>query len=298
MQSSYHIPVLLNEALLYLDVKAGALYVDCTLGGGGHTKGILERKARVIAIDQDDEALENARQEQKDAINQRNLILEKGNFAHLQTIVSNLGFQKVSGVLFDLGVSSHQLDADYRGFSFNKNATLDMRMDRDLGVTAKDLINAASANDLADIFWKFGEERESYKIARAIVGLRKVAPIETTDQLAGIISKVSRRGKGDRTHPATRVFQALRIAVNSELESLEEALPQAVDILEPGGRLVVITFHSLEDRIVKSFLQKMGEDKKLSILTKHVVKSGNEEVDLNPRARSGKLRAAIKLSSK
>ena len=262
----YHIPVLLDEVLESLKVKPGEKYIDCTYGGGGHFRGIEKAGGIVLGIDQDLEA--------KAPVH--------GNFAHLKEIADEAGFSQVSGILLDLGVSSHQLETDYRGFSFNKDAALDMRMDPEgQTVTAADLINAGGEKELANLFWKFGEERDSRRIAKAIVEGR---PIVTTNQLAEIILKVSRKGKYDRTHPATRVFQSLRIAVNDELASLEAVLPQAMELLKPGGKLAVISFHSLEDRIVKNFMK----DSKL-------IKPTKEEIEKNPRARSGKLRIKQKI---
>ncbi len=257
----YHIPVLLNEALEALRVKPGGKYIDCTYGGGGHSRAIEKAGGVVLGIDQDAEA--------KAPVH--------GNFAHLQQIAQDHGFDPVSGILFDLGVSSHQLETDYRGFSFNKDAPLDMRMDPETQtVTAADLVNAGGESELANLFWRFGEERASRAIAKAIVAKR---PITTTNQLAEIILRVRHKTKADRTHPATRIFQALRIAVNDELAGLETALPQAVELLKPGGRLVVISFHSLEDRIVKKFMQKST-----------VITPTDEEVRNNPRSRSAKMR--------
>lgn len=263
--NGYHIPVLLNEVLQALSVKPGEKYIDCTFGGGGHSKAIEQAGGIVLGIDQDPEAQAPVR----------------GNFAHLKEIADMAGFHPVSGVLFDLGVSSHQLETDYRGFSFNKEAKLDMRMDQTIGLTAADLVNAGSEKELANLFFKYGEEQDSRKIAKAIVENR---PIQTTNQLAKIILRVSHRGKNDRTHPATRVFQALRIAVNDELNSLEAALPQALELLKPGGKLAVISFHSLEDRIVKNFMKK-------SLL----IRPTEQEIENNPRARSGKLRVMEKI---
>lgn len=261
----YHIPVLLKEALEALDVKPGKKYIDCTYGGGGHTRAIEKAGGIVLTIDQDPDA--------------QAAVLE--NFAHLKNIAQRTGFSPVAGILFDLGVSSHQLETPQRGFSFNLDAPLDMRMSQ-VGPSAADLVNVGSEKELANLFWKFGEERASRAIARAIVANR---PVKTTNQLAQIILRVRHKTAGDRTHPATRVFQALRIAVNDELTSLEEALPQAVDLLEPGGRLVVISFHSLEDRIVKNFLK-----------TGRLIKPTAEEIKSNPRARSAKMRVYEKIN--
>lgn len=263
--NGYHIPVLLNEVITALEVEPGEKYIDCTFGGGGHFRAIQKAGGIVLGIDQDPEAQAPVR----------------GNFAHLKEIADKAGFNSVSGVLFDLGVSSHQLETDYRGFSFNKEAKLDMRMNPMVGLTAADLVNAGSEKELANLFWKFGEERDSRKIAKAIVENR---PIQTTNQLAEIVLRVSHRSKNDRTHPVTRVFQALRIAVNDELNSLEAALPQTLELLKPGGKLAVISFHSLEDRIVKKFMGKS-----------QLIRPSLEEIKANPRARSGKLRVMEKV---
>ncbi|MDO8515154.1 MAG: 16S rRNA (cytosine(1402)-N(4))-methyltransferase RsmH [bacterium] len=263
--TDYHIPVLLNEVVELLQVKKGGRYIDCTYGGGGHTKGIEAAGGIVLGIDQDPEAHAPIH----------------GNFAHLKEIAIANGFDQVDGILMDLGVSSHQLETNYRGFSFNKVGNLDMRMDQTgQTVTALDLINAGSEKELAKIFREFGEENFAGPIARAI----KKSNIQTTDDLAEVILRV--RHTKDRTHPATRVFQALRIAVNDELNSLKEALPQAVELLKPGGKLAVISFHSLEDRIVKKFMGKS-----------EIVTPTDEEIARNPRARSGKLRIYEKINS-
>lgn len=294
MGENYHTPVLLTEALEYLEIEPGKKYIDCTLGGSGHTEGILAAGGTVLGIDQDPEAIENAKRNLGSWIEKGKLVLGHGNFAHLQEIATQAGFNQADGILMDLGVSSHQLETDYRGFSFNKGGKLDMRMDpATQTVTAADLVNAGGERELANLFWKFGEERVSRVIAKAIVESRKAGKIETTDQLAKIILSVRKRTAGDRTHPATRVFQALRIAVNSELESLEQALPQAVSLLIPGGKLAVISFHSLEDRIIKNFFKSGSE--KLRILTDKPVEPTEAEIERNPRARSGKLRVAIKV---
>ncbi|MCL4389924.1 MAG: 16S rRNA (cytosine(1402)-N(4))-methyltransferase RsmH [Patescibacteria group bacterium] len=260
----YHIPVLLNEALEQLHIKPGKKYIDCTYGGGGHTRAIEAVGGIVLGIDRDPESPARVH----------------ANFAHLKEIANRAGFNPVAGILMDLGVSSHQLETAERGFSFNRDAKLDMRMDpATQTVTAADLVNAGSQKELAVLFTKFGEERASRPIAKAIVEARSTGPIVMTDQLAQIILRVRRRGQADRTHPATRVFQALRIAVNDELSALEAALPQAVELLETGGRLVVISFHSLEDRIIKNFMKN-----------KTLITPTKEEVKANPRARSAKMR--------
>ncbi len=300
--SNYHIPVMLSEVLENLDIKPGGWYVDCNLGGGGHTEGILKRGGKVLGIDLDPDAINevaknhNLKVEEIDGhlqVISENLILYQTNFKNIKE-AARLIKGPIMGVLFDLGVSSYQLETPKRGFSFNLEAPLDMRMDTRFGVTAKDLINGLYEKELAELFWKYGEERFSRPISKRIVEYRQKKQIETTNELADIIISVRRKSSKDRTHPATRVFQALRIAVNDELRSLEEALPNALDVLTPGGRLAIISFHSLEDRIVKNFLKEKGEQGLLRIITKKPVEPTEEEVIQNPRARSGKLRVAEK----
>ena len=287
--NGYHIPVLLNEVIEALRVKPEGKYIDCTLGGGGHTEGILKAGGIVLAIDQDEEALRYAEGKLQFEIKNFKLNLRKANFAHLKEIALGAGFCPVDGILFDLGVSSHQLETDYRGFSFNTNARLDMRMDlTEQTVTARDLVNAGSEKELARLFWKYGEERAARIIAKKIVEERRKKKIETAEELAKIILSVRSRTARDRTHPATRVFQALRIAVNSELESLEEALPQTEDLLVAGGRLAIISFHSLEDRIVKNFMKRSV----WKVINRKPITPTEEEIRENPKARSGKLRIA------
>lgn len=320
--SDYHIPVMLKEVLEYLDVKPGSWYVDCNLGGGGHTKGILDMGGKVIGIDLDPDSLREIIQKfdlsgqklaGRNIFVSENLIAVQGNFANLEKILSEIASTphlsplpegeedqgraiKVKGILYDLGVSSYQLETPERGFSFGKDAPLDMRMDTSIeSATAADLINGLHEKELAELFWKLGEENFSKPIARKIVQERQKEKITTTDQLAKIILSVRKRSTHDRTHPATRIFQALRIAVNDELNSLKQSLPQAFEVLEPGGRLVVISFHSLEDRIVKEFMKEMDQSGKANILTKKPLEPKDEEVSENPRARSGKLRVLEKV---
>lgn len=293
--SEYHVPILLGQVLNFLNVQSGKKYIDCNLGGAGHTKEILKLGGQVLGLDWDQEAIDYVSREQKQFIDSGQLVLQKGNFADLKEIALKVGFGKVGGILFDLGVSSHQLDTDYRGFSFNKEAILDMRMDRDLGVTAKDLVNAAGESELANIFWNFAQERASRKIAAAIVHSRKTKLIETTDELAKIVLGAAHHSDNDRNHPATRVFQALRMAVNDELRNIEVALPQALELLESNGRLVILTFHSGEDLIVKNFEKEQENLGTIEILNKHVIKAEEAEIRGNPRARSAKLRALRKI---
>lgn len=287
----YHVPVLLKETLEYLAVRPGKTYIDCTLGGGGHTEAILRAGGRVIGIDQDSEAIAHVTERlgEKGA----NLTLKHSNFAHLQEIALEMGIGKVAGILLDLGVSSHQLGTAERGFSFHLPGKLDMRMDKETqGVTAADLVAAGSEEELAHIFWNYGDESMGRKIARAIVATRAVEPITTTEQLAELVARVKPRKRDSHIHPATQVFQALRIAVNSELASLESVIPSAVTLLEKDGRLVIISFHSLEDRMVKT---KLGEYSDLEVLTKKPVVATDEEIERNPKSRSAKLRAAVKI---
>lgn len=291
----YHIPVMLEEVLLYLDVKKDAWFIDCNLGGGGHTGAILERGGRVVGIDLDPDAIAQVTKEYPQEISSKRLVLVQTNFINVDQVIGNLGIGPVAGVLFDLGVSTYQLETPQRGFSFNLDAPLDMRMDKSSRVTATDLVNGLHEDELAQLFWKLGEERFSRQIAKKIVDARKMKKIETTDQLAQVILSVRKRGKSDKTHPATRVFQALRIAVNDELNSLKTALPKAFEILSLRGRLVVISFHSLEDRIVKDFFKSQAEMGSAKLLTKKPVLPSEEEVQKNPRSRSGKLRAIEKL---
>lgn len=293
--AEYHIPVLLQEAIDGLDVKPDNQYIDTTIGGGGHTREILNKKGKVLGIDTDPEALEYVGENFQLPISNNQLKLAHGNFAHLKEIAQQNGLTKTAGILFDLGVSSHELEKEERGFSFNTDAALDMRMDPALKVTAADLVNGLNEGELYELFNKYGEEFHSRAIARAIVRARTLKPIKTCNELAGIILRVRGRARGDRTHPATRVFQALRIAVNDELNSLKDALPQALEILDKKGRLVILSFHSLEDRIVKNFFKEQKKLGILNILTKKPIVPGEEEIEENPRARSAKLRIAEKI---
>ena len=286
---SYHTPALLKEAIGGLNVKAEEKYIDCTLGGMGHSLEILKRGGEVLAFDVDPEAIENAKKNLSNLSKGTNLKLARGNFKDLEKIAKENGFEKVSGILFDLGVSTHQLLKEERGFSFNTDAVLDMRMDPNLTVTAKDLINGLQKEELYELFTKLGEEHNAWGISRAIVRARTVKPIETGRELAEIIG-----GARGKVHPATNVFQALRIAVNDELNNLREALPQTLELLEKDGRLTILSFHSLEDRIVKNFFKENEEKGIFKIITKKPITPSEKEILLNPRARSAKLRIAEK----
>ncbi|MEX0616524.1 MAG: 16S rRNA (cytosine(1402)-N(4))-methyltransferase RsmH [Candidatus Woykebacteria bacterium] len=284
--STFHKSVLYQEVLEGLNVRPGEAYIDATLGGGGHSQGILERGGRVLGIDQDPQALEFV----KKHIKSEDLILEEGNFADIDKIAADRGLLEISGIVFDLGVSSYQLNQVSRGFSFRNSAALDMRMSPKLAVTAADLVNGLTDKELYELFYRFGEERNARRIARAIVRSRSKDPIKKTDQLAALIEATV--GRGQKIHPATRVFLALRAAVNSELRNLREALPKSENLLKTNGRLIVISFHSLEDRLVKNFIK---ESKNLVEVNKKPVVPSEEEIMENPRARSAKMRVAEKV---
>ncbi|RJQ37950.1 16S rRNA (cytosine(1402)-N(4))-methyltransferase RsmH [Candidatus Microgenomates bacterium] len=291
--NNYHIPVLLKEVLDFLNIQDGQKYIDATLGGGGHSFEILKRGGRLLAIDVDQEAVDYVQENLKSQISNlknigKNLVLVRGNFKDIDKIAHLNGFDKVSGIVFDLGVSSHQLESKERGFSFLNDAPLDMRMDKDLGVRALDLINILTKGELYELFIKLGEEYNARAISDAILSARRIRPIETTGELAKIIASVS--GKFSKIHPATKVFQALRIAVNDELNSLREALPKALELLEKNGLLLIISFHSLEDRIVKNEFIKFEKEGFGEILTKKPIVPSLEEINRNRRSRSSKLR--------
>lgn len=275
-----HKSVLLQEAVSYLNVKPGELYIDTTYGGGGHSREILKRGGRVLALDVSPQAVAVADQDP-------NLKVLQGNFSKLAEITDCVGVKEVSGVLFDLGISSDELE-EVPGLSFQRPADLlDMRLDPSLGVTAADLLNALPEKKLEELFTTYGEDRFSWEIAKAVVRSREIKPFSHVSDLLEVIERVKGR-KTQGIHPATQVWQALRIAVNAELESLTQALPQAQEILKPGGRIVVISFHSGEDRIVKNFFKSSG----LKVLTDKPVTPSEEEIALNPRSRSAKLRVA------
>ena len=308
-----HTPVLLDEALHYLAVRPGGTYIDCTTGLGGHSEAIAEQigaEGRLLCIDQDSDALEFARA--RLAPFGRRVSFAHGNFRDLAGLASAEGFEGVDGILMDLGISSMQVDRAERGFAFGQEGPLDMRMDPSRGgPTAGEIVNTWDVADLADVIWRYGEERQSRRIARAIVQAR---PLETTWDLAKAVEQAVGGARGrTKTHPATKVFLALRIRVNGELDSLDAALPQAHSLLGfgtgdgEGGRLVVISFQSLEDRIVKQWMRlestdcicppempvcRCGHRATLRLLTRGGVKPGDNEVARNPRARSAVLRAA------
>ena len=282
-----HVPVLLEEALAGLAVRAGGLYVDATFGAGGHARALVARGARVVAFDRDPGA--QLRPEDAAAVT-----LVRRNFADLEDALDALGIDAVDGALFDLGVSSMQLDRFERGFSLIADGPLDMRMNSADGPTAYDLLARSSETELADVIFEYGEERAARRIARAIVAARRNGRLpERTLELARLVAGVVHvRGRRERLHPATRTFQALRIAVNDELGSLERGLAAAIARTRAGGRIVAISFHSLEDRIVKG---RFRGDERLRVLTKKPLIAGDEELARNPRSRSAKLRIAERL---
>lgn len=312
MSEFYHRSVLLDEAVFYLKINPSGIYVDATVGGAGHSEKIgslLNSEGMLIGIDQDQQAI-NAAEGRLGSL-PLNFRLFHRNFTYIKEILTEIGINQVDGVLFDLGVSSPQLDEEERGFSYKNDAPLDMRMDQSQPFSAAHLVNTASREKLSEIFWTFGEERWSKRIAAFIEAYRGKKVIETTGELASIIKNaIPAAARRHGPHPARRVFQALRIAVNNELDVLAAALEQAILILKPGGRVVVISFHSLEDRLVKTIFNEnargcicpkevpvcqCGIQPRLKIITKKAIFPSEMEVAANPRSRSSRLRAAEKL---
>jgi 16S rRNA (cytosine1402-N4)-methyltransferase len=310
---SQHIPVMLGPVIEFLNCRPGGIYVDGTIGGGGYARSILEKSATdgiVLGLDWDREAIDRVR-ERLGGYGER-LILENADFADIRRVLGKHGIRDVDGIAVDLGVSSFQIEDPQRGFSFTKEGPLDMRMNRDLPQTAADLVNTLPEKDLADLIYRYGEEKLSRRIAREIVAARKKSRIADTRELAELIRKtVPATRDSFRIHPATRTFQALRIAVNRELNSLEHFLPEALDVLKPGGRLCVVAFHSLEDRIAKNAFKNWARSCRcprervacacegrplVRLLTKKALRPSPYEVECNPRARSARLRAVEKLS--
>ncbi len=309
-----HETVLLNETVDGLNIKPNGIYVDCTLGGAGHSQLILEHldeDGHLYAFDQDEYAIREAKKSLKEGIEKGQVTLVQDNFRNLKQALQHLGIHKVDGVLYDLGVSSPQLDIGERGFSYNADAPLDMRMNQDQKLTAYEVVNDWSFNDLMRIFFQYGEEKFSKQIARKIEQHREVKPIETTFELVDIIKEAipapARRTGG---HPAKRTFQAIRIAVNDELNAVKESLEQAIELLTINGRISVITFHSLEDRIVKNTFKDYStvdeppinlpimpdqmERAPLKLINRKVILPTEDEVKQNKRSRSAKLRIAEK----
>lgn len=311
MMEFKHISVLLEESVSALGLRDDGIYVDGTLGGGGHSYEILSRSAKcsLVGIDRDREAIAAARERLAEFGDRVTFVND--NFSNIKEILRSLGIDKISGAVLDLGVSSYQLDNSERGFSYMHSAPLDMRMNTDGGKTAKDVINTYSAEELTRIFYEYGEEKWSKRIAEFIVKNRRQKAIETTGELVEVIkAAVPASARAEGGHPAKRVFQAVRIEVNNELAPLEKAICDFADVMEKGARLAVITFHSLEDRIVKNAFKTLaqgcvcpkefpvcvcGREKKMKIITKKPVLPGGGEIGANPRSKSAKLRVAEKL---
>lgn len=305
--SGYHVPVLFDEVMSALEIKEGGIYFDGTLGGGGHSSGIMQRGGRIIATDRDDDAIAEATRRFTQEGRQGYTIV-KSNFKDAKEVLSDLNINQLDGALLDLGISSHQIDEPERGFSYRFDGALDMRMDGRSGITAADIVNEYSEEDLAKIMFTYGEERFSRKIAAAIVRERRTARIESTLQLAEIIKKSTPEFYHRQGHPAKKTFQALRIEVNGELDGLDTAVNDLADKLVSGGRLAVITFHSLEDRIIKNAFRLMCTDcicdKSLPVCVcghKAIAKSvgkyraSKTELEQNSRANSATLRVIEKL---
>lgn len=307
----HHVSVLLNEVLDGLNIMEDGIYVDGTLGGAGHSLEIVKRltSGKLVGIDQDLNALKKAAEvlaEHNDKV-----ILKHNNYENIDKVLEEIGISHVDGILLDLGVSSHQLDEESRGFSHNKDAPLDMRMDSTSPLSAWDVVNHYSQKELEDIIWNYGEDRWAKRIAEFIVSERIVKPIDTTLELVSVIKKaIPKAVRMEGHHPAKKTFQAIRIEVNRELEVLQNSIDKMVKCLKPGGRLAIITFHSLEDRIVKEAFKELYKDcicppnfpqcmcdklREIEIITRKPIKPSTEELDANPRSRSAKLRIAEKL---
>jgi 16S rRNA (cytosine1402-N4)-methyltransferase len=311
-----HVPVLVEEVMSMLQPAPGSLQIDATLGGGGHTERILEATdpdGRLLGLDADGTAVANVVDRLRPRFGDR-LVTRQVNFRELARVAPEAGFAAVDGCLFDLGLSSNQLADTDRGFGFRAGGPLDMRFDTSRGVPAAELLATLDTDELIALFRRYGEEPKAPRIARAVVDARRVAPIRTAEELAALVERVAPPNPRQprRTHPATRVFQALRIAVNEELDSLEAGLSAALDLLRPGGRLVVLSYHSLEDRIVKRFIASerrgcvcppevpicvCGRNPRLRMVTRPSITPSAAEVAANPRARSARLRAAERLAA-
>ena len=308
----HHVPIMVSEVLSLLEPSRGGVFVDGTLGGGGHAEAVLSampETGRLFGIDRDDEALRAAGARLARFGDRFTAI--KGNFFDMRSLLADRGIAKVDGILLDLGVSSHQLDAAERGFSYKAEAPLDMRMDRSAPLTARIVVNTWSEAELRRIFYEYGEEKFSAKIANRIVERRAEKPIETTTELAELIrSAIPAKFRNEPQHPARRCFQAIRIAVNGELDGLHDAIVSAHDLLNPGGRLAILTFHSLEDRIVKNAFRTFenpctcpksapvcicGKKPTAKVLTRHPLVASEREQTENPRATSAKVRAIVRM---
>lgn len=306
-----HIPIMLDEVIEGLDIKKDGIYVDGTIGGAGHSIEIVKKldRGKLIGIDQDEDALKKAREVLKDYKDKTVFIHD--NYRNIDKILKDLDIEKVDGIFIDIGVSSYQLDKASRGFSYHNDARLDMRMDRSKEFSAWDLVNKYSQEELEDILLNYGEESWGKRIAEFIVEERKKSPINTTLELVDVIKKaIPKRVRMEGSHPGRKTFQAIRIEVNGELEVLKESIDKMVEVLKPGGRLGVITFHSLEDRIVKNKFRYLFKDcicppeipickcdkkREIKIITRKPIVAKDEEININPRSRSAKLRIAEKI---
>lgn len=289
---SVHLPVMKREVSEVLDLKSGGIFVDATIGLGGHAEELLKvigAQGRLVGIDRDYEALKKT----EERLSNKNVVLKRGNFSDMERMLQEEGISEVDGVLFDLGVSMIQLKDIKRGFSFLSRERLDMRMDRRQEMSAWDMVNHYPERELERILREFGEERLSRKIAKAIVSARGKKTIDTCDELSGVVEKAY--GRRGRIHPATKTFQALRIAVNNELDELKAGLDASLRILKKSGRICVISYHSLEDRIVKTFMAQHSKEGVLRVITKKPIFPDRDELRVNPSSRSAKLRAAERI---
>lgn len=293
MKQFNHIPVLLEEAVDGLNVTDGKHYIDATLGGGGHTGLILQKGGIVLGIDQDADAIEFVKQTQNEKLKTEKLKIVKGNFEDIKRIAKENGFEKVDGILFDFGVSSYQLDNSGRGFSIRRDEELDMRMDMDATLSALDVVNSYPKDKLIEIFYTYGEEHNAKEIADAIVEKRRKTEIRTTKELKEICEKISH--KDGPIHPATKIFQAIRIEVNNEIGVIKKGVSDAVEMLLPQARLVVISFHSLEDRVIKQMFETLKRQGVGIVVTKKPLVADDNEITGNKRARSAKMRIFEKI---
>ena len=299
LEDTLHVPVMLQEVLDYLKLKPGQIIVDATLGTGGHSAEILKRitpQGRLIGIDRDENSLAICRQRLAEFKDSTEFV--HANFADLDQVLANLGIKNVDGIVFDLGISSYQLHDAQRGFSFQEEGPLDMRLDKSSYISAYDLVNNLNENEISQMLWNFGQERWHNRIAHLLVQERRNEPIATTKQLANLVMRAipyHYRRSYYRIHPATRTFQAVRIAVNRELEILESAIKKAVDILRKQARICVISFHSLEDRAIKHTFRALAADGLIDIITAKPLTPGSAELEVNPSSRSSKFRVAERI---